>query len=105
MVCFPAVLAGVPRLSICPRAGPDGSVDAASLVTARLCGVGRVFRVGGAQAIAAMAYGTETVGRVDKIVGPGNQYVAAARRLVYGSVDPGAPAGPSESIILAGGRA
>ncbi len=100
MLSVPAVLAGVPRISICTPPGPDGSVDAASLVTARLCGVGRVFRVGGAQAIAAMAYGTETVGRVDKIVGPGNQYVAAARRLVYGSVDPGAPAGPSESIIL-----
>jgi histidinol dehydrogenase len=59
-----------------------------------------VFKVGGAQAVAAMAYGTETVTKVDKIVGPGNRYVAAARRLVYGIVDPGAPAGPSESIVL-----
>ncbi len=100
MLSIPAVLAGVPQVSICTPPGPDGSVDAASLVTARLCGVERVFRVGGAQAVAALAYGTETIGKVDKIVGPGNQYVAAARRLVYGSVDPGTPAGPSESIVL-----
>jgi histidinol dehydrogenase len=100
MLSIPAVLAGVPWLSICTPPGPDGSVDAASLVTARLCGVDRVFKVGGAQAIAALAYGTETIGKVDKIVGPGNQYVAAARHLVYGSVDPGTPAGPSESIVL-----
>lgn len=100
MLSVPAVLAGVPRIAICTPPGRDGTVDAASLLTARLCGVERVYKVGGAQAIAAMAYGTQTVERVDKIVGPGNQYVAAARRLVYGSVDPGAPAGPSESIVL-----
>lgn len=100
MLSIPAVLAGVPRIAICTPPGPDGTVDAASLVTARLCGVEEIFKVGGAQAIAAMAYGTETVTKVDKIVGPGNRYVAAARRRVYGSVDPGAPAGPSESIIL-----
>ena len=101
MLSIPAVLAGVPRIAICTPPGPDGTVDAASLVTARLCGVEEIFKVGGAQAVAAMAYGTETIAKVDKIVGPGNRYVAAAaRRLVYGSVDPGAPAGPSESIIL-----
>ena len=100
MLSIPAVLAGVPRVAICTPPAPDGTVDAGSLVTARLCGVGEIYKVGGAQAIAAMAYGTETIARVDKIVGPGNQYVAAARRLVYGSVDPGAPAGPSESIVL-----
>jgi len=100
MLSIPAVLAGVPRVAICTPPGPDGTVDAASLVTARLCGVEEIYKVGGAQAIAAMAYGTETVARVDKIVGPGNQYVAAARRLVYGSVDPGMPAGPSESVVL-----
>lgn len=100
MLSIPAVLAGVPRVAIFTPPGPDGTVDAASLVTARLCGVTEIYKVGGAQAIAAMAYGTETIAPVDKIVGPGNQYVAAARRLVYGSVDPGAPAGPSESIVL-----
>lgn len=100
MLSVPAVLAGVPRVAICTPPGPDGTVDPASLVTARLCGVEEIYKAGGAQAIAAMAYGTETVARVDKIVGPGNRYVAAARRLVYGSVDPGMPAGPSESIVL-----
>lgn len=100
MLSVPAVLAGVPRVAIFTPPGPNGQVDAASLVAARLCGVDEVYKVGGAQAIAAMAYGTQTIARVDKIVGPGNRYVAAARRLVYGSVDPGAPAGPSESIIL-----
>jgi histidinol dehydrogenase len=100
MLSIPAVLAGVPRVAICTPPGPDGTVDAASLVTARLCGVTEIYKVGGAQAVAAMAYGTETIAKVDKIVGPGNRYVAAARRLVYGSVDPGAPAGPSESIVL-----
>jgi histidinol dehydrogenase len=101
MLCTPAVIAGVPRLAVCTPPGPDGSVDAASLVAARICGVETVYKVGGAQAIAALAYGTETVHRVDKIVGPGNQYVSMAKRLVYGVVDPGPPAGPSESIVLA----
>jgi histidinol dehydrogenase len=100
MLSVPAVLAGVPRVAVFTPPGPNGEVDAASLVAARFCGVDEIYKVGGAQAIAAMAYGTETIARVDKIVGPGNRYVAAARRLVYGSVDPGTPAGPSESIIL-----
>lgn len=105
MLSVPAILAGVPRIAVFTPPGPDGKVDAASLVAARLCGVDEIYKVGGAQAIAVMAYGTETISRVDKIVGPGNRYVAAARRLVYGNVDPGAPAGPSESIILCDGTA
>jgi len=105
MLGVPAVLAGVPRIAVFTPPGPSGEVDAASLVAARLCGVDEIYKVGGAQAIAVMAYGTETIARVDKIVGPGNRYVAAARRLVYGSVDPGTPAGPSESIILCDGTA
>jgi histidinol dehydrogenase len=105
MLSIPAVLAGVPRIAICTPPGPDGTVDAASLVTARLCGVTEIYKVGGAQAIAAMAYGTATIAKLDKVVGPGNRYVAAARRLVYGSLDPGAPAGPSESIVLCDGSA
>jgi histidinol dehydrogenase len=100
MLCTPAVIAKVPQIAVCTPPGPDGSVDAASLVAADLCGVRTVYKVGGAQAVAALAYGTETVGRVEKIVGPGNQYVAAAKRMVYGQVDPGTPAGPSESIVL-----
>jgi histidinol dehydrogenase len=100
MLCTPAVLAGVPRIVVCTPPGPDGSVDAASLVAARLCGVRTVFRVGGAQAIAALALGTATIERVEKVVGPGNQYVTAAKRLLSGRIDPGPPAGPSESVVL-----
>ncbi len=101
MLCTPAVIAGVPHIGVCTPPGPDGTIDAASLVAARICGVDTIYKVGGAQAVAAFAFGTETVRRVDKITGPGNQYVSAAKRLVYGSVDPGLPAGPSESIVLA----
>jgi histidinol dehydrogenase len=100
MLCVPAVLAGVPEIVICTPPGPDAVVDVASLVAARLCGVQKIFKVGGAQAIAAMAYGTETIPKVDKILGPGNQYVSAARRMLSTVVDPGPPAGPSESVIL-----
>jgi histidinol dehydrogenase len=101
MLSVPAAVAGVPRVAVCTPPGPDGRVDAAALYTARLSGVDTVYRVGGAQAIAALAYGTESIARVEKIVGPGNRYVTLAKRLVYGQVDPGLPAGPSESIVLA----
>jgi histidinol dehydrogenase len=101
MLAAPASIAGVPRIVVCTPPGPDGAIDAASLVAADLCGVHEIYRIGGAQAIAALAYGTETVPRVHKITGPGSGYVAAARRLLYGVVDVGLPAGPSEAIILA----
>jgi histidinol dehydrogenase len=100
MLCIPAVIAGVPEVVVCTPPGSDGSVDPASLVAARLCGVENIIKVGGAQAIAAMAYGTDTVPKVDKILGPGNQYVTTARRILSGIVDPGSPAGPSESVVL-----
>ncbi len=100
MLCTPAVLAEVPSISVCTPPAPDGSIDAASLVAAELCGVTDVYRAGGAQAVAAMAFGTATVPRVQKLLGPGNRYVTAAKRLVYGWVDPGPPAGPSESLVL-----
>jgi histidinol dehydrogenase len=100
MLCIPAVIAGVPEIVVCTPPGADGSVDPASLVAARLCGVENIMKVGGAQAIAAMAYGTNSIPKVDKILGPGNQYVTAARRILSGIVDPGPPAGPSESVIL-----
>lgn len=100
MLCIPAIIAGVPEIVVCTPPGADGSVDAASLVAARLCGVENIVKVGGAQAIAAMAYGTGSVPKVDKILGPGNQYVSAARRILSDVVDPGPPAGPSESVIL-----
>ncbi|MEE9293694.1 MAG: histidinol dehydrogenase [Phycisphaerae bacterium] len=100
MLGVPAVLAGVPRLIICTPPGPDGTVDAATLYAARLLGIGEVYRVGGAQAVAAVAYGTQTIPRCDKIVGPGNAYVSAARRLLADVIDPGPPAGPSESLLI-----
>ena len=101
MLSVPAAVAEVPRIVVCTPPGPDGEVDPACLYVARLSGIEEVYAVGGAQAIAALAYGTETIPRVEKIVGPGNRYVTLAKRLVYGQVDPGLPAGPSESIVLA----
>lgn len=101
MTSVPGVVAGVPDLAIVTPPGPDGRVDAATLVAARLAGVETVYKVGGAQAVAAVAYGTETVKKARKIVGPGSPWVVAAKRLLAGVIDPGLPAGPSESIILA----
>jgi histidinol dehydrogenase len=105
MLCVPAMLAAVPTVVVCTPPGPDGRIDAASLVAARLCGIENVVKVGGAQAIAALAFGTNQVPRVRKILGPGNMYVTVAKKLVYGHVDPGPPTGPSESIILCDARA
>ncbi len=101
MLATPASIAGVPRIVACTPPGPEGIIDPASLVAADLCGVHEIYRVGGAQAIAALAYGTSSIARVHKITGPGSGYVAAAKRLLYGTVDVGLPAGPSESILLA----
>ena len=101
MLAVPAVVAGVPRVVVVTPPGPNGKVDDASLFAAEVCGVSEVYAVGGMQAVAALAYGTETVPRVAKIIGPGSSYVSAAKRLLYGVVDVGLPAGPSESIILA----
>lgn len=101
MLALPAVIAGVPEIRIVTPPNTDGSVDPGCLYAARLCGVSEVYRVGGAQAIAALAYGTESVGKTVKITGPGSMYVAAAKRLVSHIVDTGLPAGPSESVIIA----
>lgn len=100
MLCIPAVIARVPKVIVCTPPTPEGGVDDASLFTAELCGVKEVYKVGGSQAIAAMAFGTETVPKVNKVLGPGNAYVSAAKRLLYGRIDVGTPAGPSESVIL-----
>lgn len=100
MLCIPAVIAGVPEIIVCTPPTPEGTVDDASLFTARLCGVQKVYKAGGSQAVAAMAYGTETIPKVEKVIGPGNAYVSAAKRLLYGVIDVGTPAGPSESVIL-----
>ncbi|HEY4385048.1 MAG TPA: histidinol dehydrogenase [Ktedonobacteraceae bacterium] len=101
MLATPASIAGVPRIVVATPPGPDGTVDPASLVAADLCGVHEIYRIGGPHAIAALAYGTASIARVHKITGPGNPYVSAAKRLLYGTVDVGLPAGPSESILLA----
>ena len=101
MTAAPALVAGVRELIICTPPGPDGSVNQSVLAAARLMGIERVFRVGGAQAIAAMAFGTQTIPRVDVICGPGNAYVMEAKRQVYGSVGIDNLAGPSEVLIVA----
>jgi len=101
----PALVAGVDELVICTPPGRDGTVNSSVLAAARLMGIERVFRLGGAQAIAALAYGTETVPRVDVICGPGNAYVAEAKRQVFGTVGIDNLAGPSEVMILADGSA
>ncbi len=101
MLATPAKVAGVPRVVVVTPPTPDGKADAGSLVAAEICGVDDVYVVGGMQAVAALAYGTETIPKVSKIIGPGSSYVSAAKRLLYGTIDVGLPAGPSESIILA----
>ena len=101
MSLIPAVVAGVPHLIVLTPPGPDGKADAATLVAARISGVEEIYLVGGAQAIAAAAYGTATVPKVHKILGPSNSYGVAAKRLLSDVIDPGFMAGPSESIILA----
>jgi histidinol dehydrogenase len=100
MNAVPAKAAGVPRVVMVVPA-PSGQLAPLVLAAAKLAGIGEVYRVGGAQAIAALAYGTETIGAVAKIVGPGNAYVAAAKRLVFGKVGIDMIAGPSEVLILA----
>ena len=101
MTSVPAVVAGVPQVAILTPPTPDGSVDAATLVAAKLAGVETVYKCGGAQAVAAAAYGTETVRKAVKILGPGSPFVVAAKRLLADVIDTGTPAGPSESIVLA----
>jgi histidinol dehydrogenase len=100
MNAVPAKVAGVPRLAMVVPA-PDGKLSPLVLAAARLAGVDEIYRVGGAQAVAALAYGTQSITPVAKIVGPGNAYVAAAKRLVFGKVGIDMIAGPSEVLILA----
>jgi histidinol dehydrogenase len=103
MNAIPAKVAGVPELiMVVPT--PDGDRNNLVLAAAAISGVDRVFTVGGAQAVAALAYGTDTIPRVDKITGPGNAYVATAKRLVYGVVGIDMIAGPSEILVLCDGQ-
>ena len=101
MLAVPAVIAGVEKIVIVTPPSRDGSIDAATLFTAKECTVKEIYRISGIQAIGALAYGTETIPKVEKIIGPGSTYVAAAKRALFGIVDVGLPAGPSESLILA----
>lgn len=101
MLAVPAAIAGVPSVTVTTPPDAQGRVDPACLYAAWECGVHRVIRAGGIQAIAALAYGTDEIPAVRKIVGPGSAYVAAAKRIVRDQVDVGLPAGPSESMILA----
>lgn len=100
MNAIPARVAGVQRIVMCTPA-PAGKIDPTLVVAAQLAGVETIFRIGGAQAIAALAYGTETIPKVDKVVGPGNRYVAEAKRQVYGAVGVDLVAGPSEVLVVA----
>jgi histidinol dehydrogenase len=104
MAAVPAAIAGCPRRALCTPPGKEGRIDAAILVAARLCGVDEIYRVGGAQAVAALAYGTESIPKVDKIFGPGSAWVTAAKQVA--AADPAGaaldlPAGPSEVLVIA----
>ena len=101
MNVVPAHVAGVPNIVMCTPCGQDGKVTPTTLVAAKEAGVGDIFKVGGAQAIGAMAYGTDSVPKVDKIVGPGNIFVALAKKSVYGHVSIDSIAGPSEVMCIA----
>lgn len=105
MNAIPAQVAGVPRIAICTPPGPEKSITPAVLVAAQEAGIQEIYRVGGAQAIAALAYGTETIPKVDVITGPGNIYVTLAKKQVFGTVGIDSLAGPSEVLIIADSQA
>jgi histidinol dehydrogenase len=101
MNAVPAIVAGVPHVVMVTPPGPDKQINPAVLVAAQVAGIEEIYKVGGAQAIAALAYGTETIPKVDVITGPGNVYVTLAKKLVYGTVGIDSLAGPSEVLIVA----
>ncbi|MFA5398918.1 MAG: histidinol dehydrogenase [Dehalococcoidia bacterium] len=105
MTAIPARVAGVKEIIMSTPCGKDGKVPAGTLAAAFIAGVDRIFKIGGAQAVAAMAFGSASVPRVDKICGPGNMYVMNAKKLVYGLVDIDALQGPSEVMLIADGSA
>ncbi len=104
MDSIPAKIAGVKEMCIVTPPDKEGKINPVILAAARIAGVDRIFKVGGAQAIAALAYGTETIPKVDKIVGPGNAYVAEAKKQVYGLVSIDMIAGPSEILVISDGK-
>ena len=101
MNVIPARAAGCPRIVLCTPPRADGSIAPVILAAASIAGATEIYKVGGSQAVGAMAYGTESIPRVDKICGPGNIYVNTAKRLVFGQVDIDMFAGPSEILIIA----
>jgi len=101
MVSIPAKIAGVKELVMVTPPSPEGKINPVILAAAKISGVDKIFKVGGAQAIAALAYGTESIPKVDKIVGPGNAFVAEAKKQVYGMVSIDMIAGPSEILVVA----
>lgn len=101
MLGVPALVAGVPRVVVVTPPNSEGNLDDAVLAAAKVAGITEIYKVGGVQAVAAIAYGTETIPRCSKIIGPGNSFVTAAKRILNGVLDVGPPAGPSEAIILA----
>lgn len=100
MLAVPAVLAGVPEISVVTPPMENGQVDPATLYAAKKSGIKNIYKTGGAQAIAALAYGTETIPKAAKVLGPGSAYVAAAKLLLSSVIDAGMPAGPSEAVVL-----
>ncbi|WP_295622077.1 histidinol dehydrogenase [Chamaesiphon sp. GL140_3_metabinner_50] len=105
MNAIPAKVAGVPQIAMVTPPGAEATLHPAVLVAAQVAGIEEIYRVGGAQSIAALAYGTDTIAKVDVITGPGNIYVTLAKKLVYGTVGIDSLAGPSEVLIIADGRA
>lgn len=101
MTIIPAKVAGVPRIVVCTPPASNGEINPLTLVAADMAGADEIYKLGGVQAVASMAFGTESIGRVHKIVGPGNVYVTAAKLLVRGTVEIDFPAGPSEVLIIA----
>lgn len=101
MSTIPAKVAGVPEVIVLTPPGPDGKIDPATLVAADIAGVRKVYKAGGAQAVAAAAFGTETIPKCVKIEGPGSPWLAAAKVMLANRIDPGMPAGPSEAIVFA----
>jgi len=101
MLAIPALVAKVPRIVVVTPPNPQGELDDSVLAAAKVAGVTEIYKAGGIQAVAAIAYGTETIPKCSKIIGPGNSYVTAAKRILNGVLDVGPPAGPSEAIILA----
>lgn len=105
MLGVPAIVAGVKEIHVFTPPLPDGTIEPATLVAADLCGIHNVYKAGGVQAIAALAYGTASIPKLLKVVGPGSGYVSAAKRVLQGVIDSGLPAGPSEALVLADEKA